>query len=181
MAIKAVACRIRMFGWLLPSQRRVVDGNCDRRLTSSHHSDDAPALIAATYLAERPRLSIERLLVWERQVAHWQCSSGIAIFWPSRSAPLYTRRPSAWAGCIRRPCFRLPTPSAGFIVRSHVPEATWFWGISRTPLPACAVFRQTCSVALAARQPVGTGRAQIRRSIDPNRRRVRWLSASNSQ
>src|SRR5712691_10833828 len=29
--------------------------------------------------------------------------------------------------------------------------------------------------------PLGTGSAQIRRSIDPNRRRVRWLSASNSQ
>ena len=31
------------------------------------------------------------------------------------------------------------------------------------------------------RQPVGTGKAQIRWSIDPNRRRVRWLSASRSQ
>ena len=33
--------------------------------------------------------------------------------------------------------------------------------------------RQTCSVALAARQPVGAGNAQIRCSIAPNRRRVR--------
>jgi hypothetical protein len=33
--------------------------------------------------------------------------------------------------------------------------------------------RQTCSVALAARQPVGTGRAQIRCNIAPKRRRVR--------
>ena len=32
-----------------------------------------------------------------------------------------------------------------------------------------------------ARQPVGTGSAQIRWSIDPNSRRVRWLSASRSQ
>ena len=32
--------------------------------------------------------------------------------------------PSAWAGCVRGPCFRLPTPSAGFTLRSHVPDAT---------------------------------------------------------
>ena len=32
-----------------------------------------------------------------------------------------------------------------------------------------------------ARQPVGTGSAQIRRSIAPNSRRVKWLSASRSQ
>jgi len=31
------------------------------------------------------------------------------------------------------------------------------------------------------RQPVGTGSGQIRRSIAPNSRRVRWLSASKSQ
>ena len=59
-------------------------------------------------------------------------------FWPSRSAPLYSKRPSAWAGCVRGPCFRLPTPSAGVTWRSHAPESTWFWGMSRTPLPACA-------------------------------------------
>ena len=43
------------------------------------------------------------------------------------------------------------------------------------------VLRQTCSRAPAARQPAGTGKAQIRWSIDPNRRRVRWLSANSSQ
>ena len=59
-------------------------------------------------------------------------------FWPSRSAPLYPKRPSAWAGCVRGPCFKLPTPSAGVTWRPHAPESTWFWGISRTPLPACA-------------------------------------------
>ena len=30
------------------------------------------------------------------------------------------------------------TPSAGGTWRPHAPESTWFWGISRTPLPACA-------------------------------------------
>ena len=54
------------------------------------------------------------------------------------SAPLYSSRPSAWAGCVRGPFVRLPPPSAGFTWRSHVPEATWFWGLSRTPLPCCA-------------------------------------------
>ena len=41
--------------------------------------------------------------------------------------------------------------------------------------------RQPCSVALAARQPIGTRSAQIRWSIAPNRHRIRWLSASRSQ
>ena len=40
-------------------------------------------------------------------------------FWPSRSAPLYTKCPSAWAGCVRGPCFRLPTLSAGFTLQSN--------------------------------------------------------------
>ena len=44
-----------------------------------------------------------------------------------------------------------------------------------------ASLRPVASFALAAPQPVGTGRAQIRWSIVPNRRRVRWLSAKKSQ
>jgi hypothetical protein len=60
-------------------------------------------------------------------------------FWPSRSAPLYTKRPSAWAGCVRGPFVRLPTPSAAFTLRSDVPEATGCQGISWTPLPCCAL------------------------------------------
>ena len=40
----------------------------------------------------------------------------------ARSAPLYIKPPSAWAGCVRGPFFRLPTPSAGFTLRSHVPD-----------------------------------------------------------
>src|SRR5215472_10382241 len=45
--------------------------------------------------------------------------------------------------------------------------------------PCLSLFSPAAS--LDARQPVGTGSAQIRRSIVPKRRRVRWLSASNSQ
>src|ERR1035437_6278261 len=54
---------------------------------------------------------------------------GISIL-ASRSAPLYTKRPSAWAGCVRGSCFQLPTPSAAFTLRSHMPEATGCQGIS---------------------------------------------------
>ena len=41
-------------------------------------------------------------------------------FWPSQSAQLYTKRSSASAGCVRGPCFKLPTPCAGFTVHSAV-------------------------------------------------------------
>ena len=43
------------------------------------------------------------------------------------------------------------------------------------------LFASRRSPAASAHQPVGTGSAQIRRSIAPNRRSVRWLSASRSQ
>ena len=46
----------------------------------------------------------------------------------------------------------------------------------RAPFALCPLFAQTFT-GNSRRQPVGTGSAQIRRSIDPNRRRVRWLSA----
>ena len=57
-------------------------------------------------------------------------------FWSSRSAPLYIQRPSAWAGCVRGPFFRLPTPSAGFTLRSHVPEAPESARHAVSPAPA---------------------------------------------
>ena len=41
-------------------------------------------------------------------------------FWPSQSAQLYTKRSSASAGCVRGPCFKLPTRCAGFTVHSAV-------------------------------------------------------------
>ena len=41
--------------------------------------------------------------------------------------------------------------------------------------------RQSDCVACAARQPAGTGSAQIRRNMSPNSRRVRCPSASRSQ
>ena len=63
--------------------------------------------------------------------------TGISIL-ASRSAPLYTKRPSAWAGCVRGSWCQLPTPSAAFTLRSHMPEATGRQGISWTPLPCCA-------------------------------------------
>ena len=42
-------------------------------------------------------------------------------FWPSRSAPLYIKRPSAWAGCVRGPFFRLPTPSGTESINNGYP------------------------------------------------------------
>ncbi len=58
-----------------------------------------------------------------------------------------------------------------------------FSGISQTPLHTCApCHRRAGFVALqAARQPAGTGSAQILRSMSPNSRRVRCPSASRSQ
>ena len=42
--------------------------------------------------------------------AAWRFWAGFP-FWPSRSAPLYTKRHSAWTGRVRGPVFRLPNSS----------------------------------------------------------------------
>ena len=54
-------------------------------------------------------------------------------FRPSRSAPVYTKRLSAWAGRVRGSVFRLPTPSTGFTLRSHVPKAKGMFVRERSP------------------------------------------------
>ena len=48
-------------------------------------------------------------------------------------------------------------------------------------LPHIVPCRRPRSRDAIGRQPAGTGSAQIRWSIAPNSRRVRWLSASRSQ
>jgi hypothetical protein len=56
-------------------------------------------------------------------------------------------------------------------------QPTFFGHLSRV----ATFLRPRRSPHAIDRQPVGTGNAQIRWSIDPNSRRVRWLSASISQ
>ena len=97
--------------------------------------------------------------------------SGISNL-PSPNTRILHPREPAVCGCrIADP----PAPEPGSVTRPCLESARFHLG-SRTPLhsddvPPADVLRSP------DRQPVETGRAQIRRSIDPNSRRVRWLSA----
>jgi hypothetical protein len=57
------------------------------------------------------------------------------------------------------------------------PELAHFQAISPDTLPSPS----PCTKFLSHSYPVGNGSAAIRRTIFPNSRRVRWLSASSSQ
>ena len=88
------------------------------------------------------------LVAFER-IAHPGCPLG-----PSRSAPLYLKRPSAWAGCVRGPCFKLPTPSAGLTARSNWPGwlrrgGRGFEGERNAPSPAQCTDIVRCSASRA--------------------------------
>ena len=78
------------------------------------------------------------------------------------------------------------------MVSSSIDQPVWFggpddWsrcfqGISQAPLHTCAVSSPGgLRCTQPARQPAGTGSAQILRSMSPNSRRVRCPSASRSQ
>ena len=77
----------------------------------------------------------------------------------------------------------LPTApgGVGLAPRGHVtpPETPFFQPISQTLLPPHR-FTETCSAPQAA-YPAGDGSVTILRSMPPNNRRVRWLSARSSQ
>ena len=93
-------------------------------------------------------------------------NSGISIL-AVPVAPLYTKRPSAWAGCVRGSCFQLrhrQRRSRGGRTCRKRPDARAFLGHLSRVAPS---LRQPCSGAPAAHQPVGNGRAQIRCSITP--------------
>ena len=95
--------------------------------------------------------------------------------------PVYTRkpqRPREASSSHHRPGSEAATQLA---LTCGGPEARAPRTFRRHRSPLVSSFCQAGVLALAARQPAGTGSAQIRCSIAPNRRRVRWLSASNSQ
>ena len=95
--------------------------------------------------------------------------------------PVYTRkpqRPRESSSSHYRPGSEAATQPA---LTCSGPEARAPRTFRRHRSSRVSSFCQAGVLALAARQPARTGSAQIRCSIAPNRRRVRWLSASNSQ
>ena len=74
----------------------------------------------------------------------------------------------------------LPTPVRWGRARRETDWSPCFQGISQAPLHTCAL-SSPLRCTQAARQPPGTGSAQILRSMSPNSRRVRCPSASRSQ
>ena len=101
-------------------------------------------------------------------------------FWTSRPSPLYTQNllpgPIYCCGPLGMPS----KPSAGCARRSRRANRRGS-GTFLRHLPHIAPCRRPRSRDAIGRQPAGTGSAQIRWSIAPNSRRVRWLSASRSQ
>ena len=98
-------------------------------------------------------------------------------FWTSRPSPLYTQNLLPGPICCCGPLGMPSKPSAGCARRSRRANRRGFL----RHLPHIAPCRRPRSRDAIGRQPAGTGSAQIRWSIAPNSRRVRWLSASRSQ
>ena len=105
---------------------------------------------------------------------------GFPIYLPEM-APLYTRRPpSARNSCSsqHRPASEAVSSARGDVRSTGGPVFQAFLRHRSTLGP---FLRQSDCVACAARQPAGTGSAQILRNMSPNSRRVRCSSASRSQ
>ena len=105
---------------------------------------------------------------------------GISVCLP-RMAPLYTREPPSPRDCVRRTIVQVGRPSPQPALACSGLEVCASREFLRHRSSLVSSLCQAGVLALAARQPAGTGSAQIRWSIAPNRRRVRWLSASSSQ
>ena len=101
-------------------------------------------------------------------------------FWTSRPSPLYTQNLLPGPICCCGPLGMPSKPSAGCARRSRRANRRGS-GTFLRHLPHIAPCRRPRSRDAIGRQPAGTGSAQIRWSIAPNSRRVRWLSASRSQ
>ena len=100
---------------------------------------------------------------------------------PPRMAPLYTyRQRSARNACSSQ---HRPASEAVSLARAAVraTEGPAFRALRRHRSQRVSVRSPGGRVARAARQPAGTGSAQIRRNMSPNSRRVRCPSASRSQ
>ena len=98
-----------------------------------------------------------------------------------RMAPLYTREPPIPRNFLRRTIVQLRRPSPQPPLTCNRLEPPTFRAFLRHRSTLVAFLRQAGFVALAARQPAGTGSAQILRSMSPNSRRVRCPSANRSQ
>ena len=98
-----------------------------------------------------------------------------------RMAPLYTREPPIPRNFLRRTIVQLRRPSPQPPLTCNRLEPPTFRAFLRHRSTLVAFLRQAGFVALAARQPPGTGSAQILRSMSPNSRRVRCPSANRSQ
>ena len=101
-------------------------------------------------------------------------------FWTSRPSPLYTQNLLPGPICCCGPLGMPSNPSAGCARRSRRANRRGS-GTFLRHLPHIAPCRRPRPRDAIGRQPAGTGSAQIRWSIAPNSRRVRWLSASRSQ
>ena len=113
-------------------------------------------------------------------------SSARCCTWDFRFArpgwPLYTPKGSAAHETLVRHSI-VPLPEAVSLARAAVraTEGPAFRALRRHRSQRVSVRSPGGRVARAARQPAGTGSAQIRRNMSPNSRRVRCPSASRSQ
>ena len=100
---------------------------------------------------------------------------------PPRMAPLYTQRQRS----ARNPCSSQHRPASEAVSSARAPVRplkSLRSGRSADTAPDVLSVRSPGGrAARAARQPAGTGSAQIRRSMSPNSRLVRCPSASRSQ
>ena len=123
-----------------------------------------------------------RCLLWfcEAAAARRGSSPGFPFCLP-RMVPLYTREPPIPRNFLRRTIVQLRRPSPQPPQTCNRLEPPTFRAFLRHRSTLVAFLRQAGFVALAARQPPGTGSAQILRSMSPNSRRVRCPSANRSQ
>ena len=98
---------------------------------------------------------------------------------------MYTHRVTRVAEWIKTaPSERGPVPADGFVGlwrKSESRNRCVFKQRSPTPLRPYLLLPVKMFTAQRRRYPVDTGNASIRRTMLPNNRRVRWLSASISQ
>ena len=98
-----------------------------------------------------------------------------------RMASLYIREPPSARNCVRRTIVQLQRPSPQPALTCDRLEPLLSGHFSDTAPHLCSFFSMRDFIALVARQPAGTGSAQILRSMSPNSRPVRCPSASRSQ
>ena len=98
-----------------------------------------------------------------------------------RMASLYIREPPSARNFVRRTIVQLQRPSPQPALTCDRLEPLLSGHFSDTAPHLCSFFSMRDFIALVARQPAGTGSAQILRSMSPNSRPVRCPSASRSQ